>query len=84
MPEHEPNSILEKAALYGQCQFEPEQAALLLGVSEEDFFEGDLFPAWEKGRLEALVAVRRSIVTKASDGDRGAQTEFLKLAGKLE
>lgn len=69
--------MLDRAELYGQCQFLPNEAMQLLDVVD---LAGELEERYKKGVLSAQVAVRRAMLQKAQDGDGSAQKEFLKLA----
>jgi len=57
-----------------------EETAVLCGVTDEEIEDEPLWGLYQKGRLEAELAVRRSLVQKAQDGDGSAQKEFLRLA----
>jgi hypothetical protein len=74
--------LLTRATLYGQCQLSPQQAATLLEMSPARFEKSDLFEAFVRGRLHAQVAVRRSVVKEAQEGDPAAQKEFFRLAAE--
>jgi len=71
---------IEKIENCGQCQMTPPETAILCGVKTKDITEGKYSKIYIKGKLEAELAVRRSLVVKAQDGDTGAQREFLKIA----
>jgi hypothetical protein len=57
-----------------------EETVVLCNLTDDEFEEGELFALYQKGRLEAELAVRRSLVQKAQDGDSSAQKEFLRMA----
>jgi hypothetical protein len=71
---------VEKIEHCGQCQMTPAETALLCGVKTADITDGKYCEIYIKGKLEAELAVRRSLVVKAQDGDTSAQKEFLKIA----
>ena len=77
-------AVIERVEMCGQCQMGVEETAILCGRPVEEMEEGALADAYVKGKLEAELSVRRSLVQKAQDGDGIAQKEFLKLATENE
>ena len=75
-------STVEKVEACGQCQMTLQETALLAGVGEGEVEDGELATAYMLGKLEAELAVRRSLLQKAQDGDGNAQKEFLKIASE--
>jgi len=57
-----------------------DETAILCGIDSGDIEEGVYTSDYIRGKLEAELAVRRSLVMKAQDGDSAAQKEFLKIA----
>lgn len=76
-------TVLERVETCGQCQMSLSETALLCGVTTEQLESAELSRLYVRGKLEAELAVRRSLVQKAQDGDSSAQKDFLKLASEI-
>jgi hypothetical protein len=71
---------IERVETCGQCQMSILETAVLCGITEAELRQGVLFGKWTKGRLEAELAVRRSLLQKAQDGDGAAMKEFMRIS----
>jgi len=76
-------AIIERVEMCGQCQMDVKETAILCDVEENVISDGALMKFYIKGKLEAELAVRRSLLQKAQDGDGAAQKEFLKMAESI-
>ena len=74
------NILQEQIEHCGQCQMTIHETAIICGINAKQLADGELLEIYIKGKLEAELAVRRSLVMKAQDGDTSAQKEFLKIA----
>jgi len=81
-PEHS-TAVAERVEMCGQCQMDVKETAILCDVEEAAISDGALTKCYIKGKLEAELAVRRSLLQKAQDGDGNAQKEFLKMAESI-
>lgn len=68
----------------GELQFSYSECAIILGVNIEEFKEAIVNNAkikntYEKGRLSASAAVRKSILQQAKQGSTPAQKQMLTL-----
>ena len=75
---------------FSELQFSPAECAVIIGIDPAEFSanvaggEGDIFNAYEGGRLRAVAEVRRSILQQAKQGSSPAQKQICELMAQLD
>lgn len=75
--------------------FAPEEIAIAIGIkTEEDIFQfkhkclndigSEQYTAYQKGKIERVMVIRKSILTLAAQGSTPAQTQAIKMIEDLK